>query len=701
MQAWFTAAQLAKLKLPGLPKSERGVQLLAQRSHWRRQQRQGRGGGWEYAVESLPEEARLELLRRETASAAPARAPAPAPRPAAPVIAADLRDFQRDTMDARQMILDHITNQALLLGVSRLKAEAEFCRLARTGQLAPHLQNAVAVANARAGQGRVLSAGTLRRWRRTYEREGAASLAVRDGKTHDEMPAWLEPFMRLYAIPSKPSVAGVYEELKRRQPELQLPSIRTVHRMVEGLDAITANKGRFGPREMKRFRAFKVRDFSKLQPGDIYTADGHKADMEVQSPLTGHAVRPEIISVLDVATRRCVGWAAGFNESGLLVGSALLNACRESVPVIFYVDNGSGFVNEYMSNPDYGMLGRLNIEMRNSIPYNSQSRGVIERFHQTCWVRAAKFLPAYMGADMDPQVKSIVFKRSRAELQQTGRSKYLLSWDQFLEWAQSCVNAYNSRPHSSFPKIRDPETFDLRHPSPNEVWQSWIERGWQPELPDQAAIDDARRPYEWRIVNRGQVQILGGTYFHERLDAEGWHGKRVKVGYDLHASDRVWVRAEDDRLICIAQLDANKVDYMPQPFIEQLRQKRAQARIRNAEKRIEEQRIEAGDAPKPVGYQVIESLSPEESARIEAKIAEMERPQLPAPEIVQPADADDRPTFMSETAYWRWLFAGGGSDEEQSELRRRMQRRSFCDLHDLPFPGDAEEGREAEMRAAI
>ncbi|MEA3017327.1 MAG: putative transposase [Sphingomonadales bacterium] len=60
----FSAAQLASLALPGLPKSKRGVQFLADRERWSWIERQGRGGGRLYSVLDLPEAARLALQQR-------------------------------------------------------------------------------------------------------------------------------------------------------------------------------------------------------------------------------------------------------------------------------------------------------------------------------------------------------------------------------------------------------------------------------------------------------------------------------------------------------------------------------------------------------------------------------------------------------------------------------------------------------------
>lgn len=77
MTIWLTAAQIASLALPGLPTTERGVQLMAKngdwavstyqwplndKGTWRR--RRGRGGGIEYHWSLLPAPARAKLAMK-------------------------------------------------------------------------------------------------------------------------------------------------------------------------------------------------------------------------------------------------------------------------------------------------------------------------------------------------------------------------------------------------------------------------------------------------------------------------------------------------------------------------------------------------------------------------------------------------------------------------------------------------------------
>ena len=55
---WLTAAHIAGLSTPGLPKTDRGVRNLASRDGWERRRRCSQGGGWEYPLDGLPVEIR-------------------------------------------------------------------------------------------------------------------------------------------------------------------------------------------------------------------------------------------------------------------------------------------------------------------------------------------------------------------------------------------------------------------------------------------------------------------------------------------------------------------------------------------------------------------------------------------------------------------------------------------------------------------
>ncbi|MCW3528635.1 hypothetical protein K6Y52_38335, partial [Burkholderia cenocepacia] len=123
------------------------------------------------------------------------------------------------------------------------------------------------------------------------------------------------------------SVGHAYREFEIacavRRVTYEVPSIHQVRRFLDKLGAVTLQTGRMGSRELKTMLPFIRRTFDKLLPNDIWSGDGHTFDAEVQHPLHGRPFRPEITSIIDVATRRAVGISLDLAESSFAVLDAL------------------------------------------------------------------------------------------------------------------------------------------------------------------------------------------------------------------------------------------------------------------------------------------------------------------------------------------------------------------------------------------
>lgn len=652
----YSCAELAAMKLPGLSATRQGWEERAKRESWASFETKGRGRGGikreyqlpqsllnvvrERAVQSLIEETCAEPAEPNTAVV-----PVPHVKPAA------LKDWQRETAQARAAICNEIRRLAEVGGTER--AIRTVLDLAARGSLAPNLQRLVPIANAKAGTDRALSRGTLYRWLNDFQR-GWTNLAPKSREVL-KVPAWAPYLLKLYQQPQKPSLLSCVEQLPTVLPsEIALPSYDAANRFLKKMSKVDVQRGRMGSREIKSIRPFVRRDSSQMWPADAYTADGHTFDGEVAHPAHGKAFRPEITTALDIATRRAVGWSAGLAESTWAVLDALRNACETGgIPSAFYVDNGSGYRNAAMSDAATGFMERLAITLTHSLPYNSQARGVIERSHQTIWVRGAKTLPTYMGAAMDREAKQNVYKITRADIKTSGTSKFLMPWKEFLSWCQQQIDAYNDRPHRALPKVRDSDG-KLRHQTPNEAWAHAVAEGWELVPVEVHEADDLFRPYKEAKVSRGEVRLHGNQYFDRAL--EPYHGNLVRVGYDIHDASRVWVRDQEGRMICVAEFEANKRNYFPTSFLEQAAQKRAEGRIKRAQVKIEEAEAELNPS------QLLEYQPPIQlpTIRVERK-EEARLSQKSTAETVEVTEAQvinmpkQRPMFASDAAKYKWL----------------------------------------------
>jgi putative transposase len=639
---WFTAAEIAGAALPDMPTTERAVQIRAQKDGWAFRKRQGRGGGREYSLTSLPPAARAHLLARTAPAAPPATA-------VAKIVPAGMRDHQRQRMDARLALLAELDRIAEAASVNQ--AVKVMIELAASDGLAPHLQALVPVANARAGEGgeRTLSRRSLLRWRAERKR-GAAALAPRDGR-EKLPPAWGAALLQAFARPQKPSLMAALATVAL-PPGIATPSYHQARRFLAKMSVVERNRGRMGPRDLKTLRAFKRRDVSDLEPLDVISMDGHTFDAEIAHPAHGRPFRPEVTTAIDVATRKVVGLSADLAESAQAVTYALGAVVRRfGVPAILYVDRGSAYEAQVFSSATAGLLARLGTRHETSLPYNSQARGQIERLHRSLWVRAAKELPTYVGADMDAEAKKNVFRLTRAAVQPFS-PPLLKPWDDFRTWAVDHVAAYNARPHRGLPKIRDEATGALRHLSPNEAWAAAVAKGWQPVTIAPEEIRELFLPAVERVTRRGEVSIAGNVYFHRAL--EHLTGERVLVAYDPFDAAAVIVKDLEGRVLCEAALDGNRTAYFPQSVIEQARDERARGRERRLMAKLDEVRAERAGPPIEAEAR---PLDPESAAIAEQELARIREQSTPPALPPAAANDEERPTFHSDIAHFEWCVA--------------------------------------------
>lgn len=674
MKEWFTAAELAELKLAGLPSSPQGVNAKAKRDEWPGRRRDGSAKAWEYPLSALPSGARKALAARALTKAKPQQLTLDLPS------AASLKTYQRGPMEARAALLAEI-DRLVLMGATVTAAIDSMVELADQGKLPPELQRLVPVANTRAGEGRTLSVRTLKRWRSDREKAGGdpAGLAPA-AKPESPIQLWAPTLVRLFAKPTKPGIAEVLDDWPAGDPK---PSYDQAKRFLRRLDAISRNMGRMGPRALKSMQAYVARDVSELWPGAVFIGDGHTYKQEVAHPIHGQPFRPEITAILDVYTRKWVGWSAALAENTWSVADALRHAVSTSTMcAILYYDNGGGANNTTWDDDVTGLAARLSITKLNSAPWSSQARGVIERFNSTVLHKAARKRPTYVGQRMDQDARRQAYKVTRADIKAIGASRLLTSWADFISDIDAAMAIYNDRPHSFNPKIIDPVTGKRRHMTPSEVWDKAIADGW---TPDPLPAEEARtlfRPAVRRRVNRALINWIGNQYFAPEL--EYLHGEDVMVAYDLHDASSVSVSLLDGRYVCEARWNAHKRAYLPVSFARHAEEQRVAGKLQRlenhrqvalAELRPDTQIEHRPAAPLPAD---LLAAAEAEAARIEAREARRAAP----PAAVAPGE---RPTLSDDVSWARWVLANPDMalDDDRRELRRKLRDRDFRDLLEM------------------
>ena len=435
-------------------------------------------------------------------------------------------------------------------------------------------------ADGRGGGGKLPSPRTIKRW---FAARECNSLAPKISQKDMNVPSWLPLFLECYRLPMKPSVAEAYRFFLRRLESdgNECPSIHTVRRWLDKVGNVERERGRRGARDLKNILPHKRRDFLHLKPAAIYTADGHTFDAEVLNPLSGLPFRPEITTVLDVGTRRCMGWSVGLAESRFTVLEALSHASRAAIGALWYVDWGKGFENLMMTDEATGLMGRLGMTMTHSRAYNSQAKGASERSHNI-FTRAAANLPSFVGKNMDEEARQKLFKLSRKEVRLHGKilNSPIPTWDEFKGYIEWVVDEYNDRPHRSLPKFTDCEG-KRRHMSPNEFWALKVAEFGEPPRVSPEEEGYLFRPQVMRTVQRGEVSLFNNTYYSAELTE--FNGEKVRVGYDVQDALWVWIYDDVGRLICKAEWHGNSTDYMPVSVLERAEDKRNDERLKRNE----------------------------------------------------------------------------------------------------------------------
>ena len=599
MKLWFSAKELAGIG--GLSKHPSNVNRQARKEKWQSQPLKGvKGGGVEYALSSLPESVQIELQKKFVCAVSK---PKSLPADLRQVELKTLTEKQREVAGARMALVAQVAQ--LEQAQPRYKAIKFFCEQIKHGGISDDLMRLVETANNKKGKNRTLSERTLNQWVLDYEKaetpeERLKALAPmqRVAKKAEEI-VWLPDFLAVYRQTNGINVAEAYHyfsaewDARFADEPLRLemkPSIDQVRAALAKLPKHIKEIGRKTGSELRALNTYVKRDWSVLQVNDVWVGDGHAMKLKVAHPEHGRPFIPEVTLIMDTSCRFIVGWSASLAENVLAVADALRYGVeRYGIPAIYYSDNGGGEKNWMLDGDITGMLPRLGINHQTGIPGNPQGRGIIERVHQTILYRIARQFETYhgTGADRDTirQVSTAVISLDKAKrkgaTQLTPKQQWavgkLPSWNQFLDAVQAGVDWYNNEQvHSEIgmtPAQKRRQLMEKMNPD-DLVFVTPVE------------ARDLFRPSTLRVAQRGWLQLFNNYYFSAKLlDVDG---QKVQVMFDIHDPSQVIVRKQDGTFVCYAELDGNKRDAFPMPYVEKTRQERHARRAKLKQEQLDE-----------------------------------------------------------------------------------------------------------------
>lgn len=457
MKEWLTAREIADLRLPDMPETERGAQLYAARNGWNGsllvRDRKGQGGGIEYSIRLLPTLAQVAYSQRhlvvdskledrparETPGSSGLSARAQLERDAKLAI---LAAYQRFSAGLR---LGHAT-------LVQVYVDKYNCG---SIDVAPWVREAVPS----------LSKRTLIRWK-SAKRDGRANALAYD-------PAAARKGTGVLDTANGGKVRAFVLGLIAQQPYLSAHHVRALCRDEFGDRVTVVSKGVETSIDMPPVRTFQhaLRGFkqthrvelTKLTNPDLYRSTLAPAGVGTlrqvtepnqlwqidASPIDVLCVdgRHSIYAAVDIAPRRMI-----FQVSRTPRASAVALLMRRAiiawgVPDKVKTDNGTDFT----ARDTERLLLSLDIEVELSDPYQPQQKGHIERGIRTFQHEIGPLLPGFIGHSVADR-KAIESRKSFA--QRLGESEaetfsVSLTGAELQEYIdQWATAAYQHRPHA-------------------------------------------------------------------------------------------------------------------------------------------------------------------------------------------------------------------------------------------------------------
>jgi putative transposase len=643
---------------PGIQSTPRGINDWGEDKPRVKKKSLGvKGKGWLYPESCLPEatldyfdqqrEAEKQRKLEEAAKALHAVLPAPAAPKAPKAVVAygtansgALKDQQKNTRDARATVLHAIERLMDDAGCCKEKAMDMLLQLAADGLLQADVLAALKQARdprGKKGQGGDLpSKRTLKRWLSQAAAGTLAPRLTREPESYLNVP-WLPYFLARYRLPAKPTKVEAWKAMVADLQQIgwadeDIPSRDAMYRVVNKLPVPIREKGRATGAAWKALRPCIRRDWSGLRSNEVWVGDGHTFKAKVQHPDHGRPFAPEVTLIIDAPSRYVVGWTVSLSENCIAVAEALGHAMsRHGKPLIYYSDNGAGQTGKMLDAPVTGILARTGVWHETGIPGNPQGRGIIERIWKTITIPLARTFPTCQTATMDRETLNKVAREIQSALKKGQVPNYVPTWKQFIDALDAAIEDYNANHQHR----------ELGRRTPASVYAEKLDPLTAiPLTPDE--VRDLFRPEVVRTPARGEVQLFNNRYYLADL-ADLNPGTQVRVAYDIHDAQTVWIKDMEGRPIGEAKWNGNLKDAFPKPVIEYLKEERVAGMVGRAQDKIDTARAELGRTLEVIPEVVLPLDLQHAKARLDKAREEQARErEVPETHGAEPASQDRR-----------------------------------------------------------
>lgn len=539
---WFSAAELAEQRLPGVPHTKRKVTLRAKENAWGadpqkcRQVRVQGGLAYEYHVSLLPMSAQKELVKRGALT--------------------DQDNSNVETLQSK-------TNSAKWAAFEALPAT----RKADAAKRLAVIQAVEALVLLGTGKTRAIqivgdehgaSPATINSWfsfiRGVAPCDRLAHLAPQTkggGKKAEIDPDLWEMYRSDWLRFEKPTHAACYWRMKRvaEKRGLAIPHAKTFQKRLEAeTPAHVIIACRNGREAVSQIVPAQIRSVKQLHAMHTVNIDGHRWDVRVLWP-DGTISRPLMVGIQDVFSRKLLAWRVDQNETAFITRLVFADLFRDhGIPVGCVLDNGRAFASKWITggattrfrfkvNADdpQGLLTTLGVQTHWATPYHGQAKP-IERYWRMVCNRIATgpdFAGAYTG-------NSTVAKPENYG----SRAIPLADFERVIAREIAAINAQTGRRTEMARNAgKGADSFD-------QVFAASIAAGAPVGRATDAQMRLALLAAERLFADRktGAITFAGNRYWAEGMVK--YAGTRLTVRFDpenLHSS--VFAYDADDRLI--------------------------------------------------------------------------------------------------------------------------------------------------------
>ena len=363
LKSFYSANELSQLGLKSLPTSHRRILDKAKRENWNSRKRDGKGGGVEFAVKSMPEDVQAEIVVKLGKSAVknlPVLAEESAPVDAQLLWATYEQGTAKQQQKA-QMKLGIMFAVAELVsgGVKILDALALVCHKHNQDGLQPG-EKAVTVSAIKSWWYQVKDADRSLWLPLLMDSYGAHSESREAAFTPE---AWA--FFRAdYFRNERPQFGSCYERLKRAASAngWVIPSPSSIKRKIlREIPKTHQTYLRDGTYALSRMYPSLIRTVAGIEAMEWVNGDGYKHNVWVRWH-NGHIIRPKTWLWQDVRTRKILAYRCDESENTNMIRLALLDVVNKyGIPKHLTIDNTKAAANKKMTG---GVKNRYRFKVR-------------------------------------------------------------------------------------------------------------------------------------------------------------------------------------------------------------------------------------------------------------------------------------------------------------------------------------------------